>query len=142
MKPFIEDRNLNKYEFAILNRKQRVRFAQKFSKLDKADLETVEDVFYELFLLNHPNLTKEDYEDILDFNDERYGFEALYELMGTILSDVFTRVGGNTLQVHPYLQMKQEQETVSEEISQEAVVEAPQVQEEEPVVPTINPIYY
>ena len=105
-------------------------------------METVEDVFYELFLLNHPNLTKEDYEDILDFNDERYGFEALYELMGTILSDVFTRVGGNTLQVHPYLQMKQEQETVSEEVPQETVVETPQVQEEEQIVPTINPIYY
>lgn len=144
MKPFIEDRNLNKYEFNTLTRRQKLKLANSIKKMDKENPEEIENVFFDLLNLEYPSITRDEYEDILDFNEEKYGFSALYELISTILGDVFTQASG-VLEVHPYLQAKAEEEKAMETAVEETQVEEPQVvtphEEETPQAP-MSSIYY
>lgn len=109
MKPYIETRNGVKYEFNSLTRKQRVIFTQKFKNIGDKDIEVIEDLVFSLLKFNNPNITQEEYEDILDYNEELYGFAELYEMLGYIIEDVFTQVGTEAKKVNPYLQAKREQ---------------------------------
>lgn len=141
MKPFIEDRNLNKYEFDTLTRRQKLKLANSIKKMDKENPEEIENIFFDLFNVFYPSTTREQYEDILDFNEEKYGFNALYELISAIIGDVFTQASG-VLEVHPYLQAKAEEE---KKATEETQVEEPQVEtpheEEIPQAP-MSSIYY
>lgn len=135
MKPFIEDRNGNKYEFDTLTRRQKLKLANSIKKIDKENFEEIEDVFYDLLTLYYPSVNAELYEDILDFNEEKYGFNALYELIGTILGDVFTTASG-VVEIHPYLQEKMKAEPQVE------VEEKPQEEETNNYQTPVNSIYY
>ena len=109
MKPYIEDRNGNIYELRRLTRREKLRLmvlAEKSDKTEKFEekLAYTDDAYYQALKLVAPNLTKEEFEDILDFNDEKYGFEQLVKLEQSSLEWLFTRVGGATTTVHPYLQ--------------------------------------
>ena len=141
MKPFIEDRNLNKYEFDTLTRRQKLKLANSIKKMDKENPEEIENIFFDLFNIYYPIVTRDEYEDILDFNEEKYGFNALYELISAILGDVFTQASG-VLEVHPYLQAKAEEEKKAVEGTQaeEPQVETPH-EEEIPQAP-MSSIYY
>lgn len=143
MKPFIEDRNYNKYEFEKLTRRQKIKVARYFKWISNENLEEIENAFFELMKVEFNDLTREIYEDILDFNEEVYGFESLYELMGAIIEDVFTQVGGETKPVHPYLQAIQAIQAKEEETAKVAVekisLEEKEIQHQET---PINPIYY
>lgn len=137
MKPFIEDRNYNKYEFEKLTRRQKIKVARYLKSINDENLEEIENAFFELMKVEFNDLTREMYEDILDFNEEVYGVESLYELMGAIIEEVFTQVGGETKTVHPYLQAKEEEtaKVAVEKIS----LEEKEIQHQET---PINPIYY
>lgn len=108
MKPYIEDRNNNRYEFKNLTRKQKILFSQKMKNAEN-ELEKIDEVFGILMGLNYPDITQEKVDDILDFNEEVYGLAQTYELVSAIIEEVFTRVGGEG-KTHPYLQAKHEKE--------------------------------
>lgn len=110
MKPYIENRKGEKLEFNRLNRKQKIKISKLLGKMQNGieDVEEVENAFYEVLKFNYPEIEREEFEDILDFMEEEYGFTELYETLGCILTDVFTQVGGEK-KVNPYLQMKREQ---------------------------------
>lgn len=120
MKPYIEDRNGNIYELRRLTRREKLRLMTIADKADKAEeieekLALTDEVYYQAVKLAAPSLTKEEFEDILDFNEEKYGFEQLAKLEHASLEWLFTQVGGLTTAVHPYLQEiehKQESEQV------------------------------
>ena len=109
MIPYIENRDGVKYEFKSLTRKQKINVQKLTSNMNKDSIEEIDNLTYEILKYNYPELTKEQFDDILDYNEETYGFKELYEMMGYILEDVFTQVGGNTTRVNPYLQYKREQ---------------------------------
>lgn len=114
MKPYIEDRNGIKYEFNFLNRKQKVIISKLMNNLgEEKGVEEIENIVFTLLKFNYSNMTRETYEDILDYNEETYGFGELYEMLGYIIEDVFTLVGGETpKKENPYLQMKREQKQI------------------------------
>lgn len=115
MKPYIETRIGNKYEFSNLTRKQRILLQKELEKKENnQNLEFIEDLIYTLLSFNY-NLTKEEYEDVLDYNVETYGFNETYEMLTFIIEDVFTQVGGDTQKkVNPYLQSKREEKAIEE----------------------------
>lgn len=115
---YIEDRNFIKYEFKKLTRRQKIETTKLVQKIGH-DFEGLEEIAFKLLQYNYPELTKEKYEDILDYNVERYGFNELYEMLGYIINDVFSQVGGEAKEVHPYLQKKREEKKESSE-TQEA----------------------
>lgn len=110
MKPYIENRKGEKLEFNVLSRKQKILVSKLLGKMQNGieDVEEIGKVFYEVLKFNHPQISEEEYEDILDYMEEEYGFAELYEMIGYILTDVFTQVGGDK-KINPYLQMKREQ---------------------------------
>lgn len=108
MRAYIEDRNGNRYEFKSLTRKQKILFNKKFKSVGE-DTEQIDEIFINLMKLNYPNISEEEVEDILDYNDEIYGISQTYELVSAILEEVFTQVGGE-MKVHPYLQEKHRKE--------------------------------
>ncbi len=110
MKAYIEDRNGNHYEFKNLTRKQKILFSKKFKSVGE-DTEEIDRIFADIMKLNYPNISQEEVDDILDYNDEIYGITQTYELVSAILEEVFTQVGGD-LKVHPYLQEKQQREKI------------------------------
>ena len=109
MKPYIEKRDGSLIEFNSLTRKQRIELQKEISKVeDNKDIEFVENLVYKLLTFNN-ELTKEEFDDILDYNAEVYGFNETYEMLGYIIEDVFTQVGGENLKKeNPYLQHKRE----------------------------------
>lgn len=109
MKAYIEDRNGNRYEFKNLTRKQKMSFSKKFKSVGE-NTEEIDGIFADLMKLNYPNISQDEVDDILDYNDEVYGLAQTYELVSTILEEVFTQVGGE-IKAHPYLQEKKQNET-------------------------------
>ena len=112
MKPYIEDRNGTRYEFNSLSRKQKIAIQNDVKELGNTDneLEKIGDLIFKLIGFNYPSMTRDEFEDMLDYNEEEYGFSNLYEMLGYIIEDVFTQVGsGNTGKVNPYLQAKREE---------------------------------
>lgn len=113
MIPYIEDRNGIKYEFTKRNRSLLVKMQNKLERLqdDKLSSEdkiaTIENIVYELLNYQY-NVSKEEYDDILDYNFEEYGLAGLNELLVYIIEDVFTQVDGENTKTNPYLQAKRE----------------------------------
>lgn len=112
MQVYIEDRNGKKYFVEKLSRKAKIKLYGLSQKVDENEnkFEKIEELFYDVLKMNHPLLTREEYEDILDYNEGLYGFTQLYELIGAFIEEVFTQVGGENIKVHPYLAYKQEQQ--------------------------------
>ena len=109
MKPYIESREGAKYEFARLTRKQKINIQSKMQEMseEKLSIEKLEDVIYTLLKYSYPDVTREQFEDILDYNEEEYGFEETYEMLGYIIEDVFTQAGGEiSKKENPYLVAK------------------------------------
>lgn len=124
MKPYIEDRLGNVYNFKALNRKQKVLFSSKLEvlkeKVGEDSIKSLEDLVYSLLVVNYPIVTKEQFEDILDYNAETYGFAETYEILGYIIEDVFTQADGDTTMpkaVNPYLQAKREEKKIQEQMN-------------------------
>lgn len=117
-KAYLEDRNGTKWEFDSINRKQKIQIQKilmRMSSLDETEkLEKLEEIMKQIFLFNYPNLTDEEFEDILDYNAETYGFGELYEMIGYILEDVFTQASG-VAKTNPYLEEKRKQKAQEEE---------------------------
>lgn len=108
MKPYIENREGVKYEFTPLTRRQRINIQSDIEKLTETkDIQMIENLVYKVLKFEHTELTKEQFDDMLDFNVEEYGFNETYEMLGYIIEDVFTQVGGETSKKeNPYLQSK------------------------------------
>lgn len=123
MKPYIEDRLGNHYVLGNLTRRQKIKLqeiASRAKETTTAQVEMAEEAVFFALSTQYPNLTKEQYEDILDYNEQVYGFAGLYELLGALIESLFTQVGGEASRVHPYLQYKQEQEKAQEvQVAQE-----------------------
>lgn len=117
-KAYLEDRNGTKWEFNSINRKQKIQIQKtlmRMSSLDETEkLEKLEEIMKQIFLFNYPNLTDEEFEDILDYNAEAYGFGELYEMIGYILEDVFMQASG-VAKTNPYLEEKRKQKAQTEE---------------------------
>ena len=109
MKPYIENREGVKFEFNALTRKQRIAIQKAVSDLgENKEIELIEKLVYDLLSFNN-DLSLEEYDDILDYNVETYGFNETYEMLGYIIEDVFTQVGGETVKKeNPYLLHKRE----------------------------------
>lgn len=108
MKPYIENKNGVKFEFNTLTRRQKIEIQKEISKVgdENQNVELLEGVIYKLLSFN-TNITKEEFEEILDYNVETYGFNETYEMLGYIIEDVFTQVGGEiSKKENPYLQHK------------------------------------
>ena len=78
-----------------------------------AKINNLEKVVKMILQYNYPSLTDEEYEDILDYNEEVYGFQELYEMLGYILEDVFTQASGG--KTNPYLEEKRQAKAQAQE---------------------------
>lgn len=108
MKPYIENEAGRRFEISILNRKQKIEIVNLIKNKAPEDLEAIEELAFKLVKFNYPELSKEEWDEMLDFNERTYGFNELYELLGAMVEDVFTLQGGEK-KVHPYLEMKKAQ---------------------------------
>lgn len=108
MELFIFGRNGERYELKILNRKQKIEIHNLMKDSQEENFEKIESLFYTLLKFNNPNLSKEEFEDILDYNCETYGFEETYEMVSYLIEDVFTAKGGDKIP-NPYLMKKKEE---------------------------------
>lgn len=115
MELFIEGRNGLRYELKPLNRKEKIEMhdltknSEAMEGFDKIHL-----MFYKLLKFSYPNMSKEEFEDVLDYNAEMYGFEETYEMIGYLIEDVFTLTGGQVKSLNPYLMKKREQKALQE----------------------------
>ena len=119
MRPYIEDREGNKYEFRRLTRREKLNLVKNASEIEKAsDVEKVkanDELLYKI-LQTVSSVDHEKFEDILDYNEEIYGFQQLTELEVAIIEWVFTQAGGEIIKVHPYLEeMKKKEELEKKE---------------------------
>lgn len=120
--PYILGRNGERYELKSLSRKQRIEFAKLSKDNGKEDFDRIEELFLTLLRFSHPNLTNEQYEDILDYNVDEFGFAETYEMLGYLIEDVFMSEGGK--KPNPYLEAKREQHKKQEETRLVGVMEA------------------
>lgn len=111
---YILGANGKKYELNPLTRKQKIQFVKILKEIKKEDFEQIDECTFQLLRFNYPEITREEFESILDYNAETYGFEETYEMLGYIIEDVFTQVGGNKVP-NPYLEAKREQQKAKEE---------------------------
>lgn len=119
MRPYIEDREGNKYEFRRLTRREKINLVKNAREIEKASddkkIELTDELLYTI-LQTVSSVDHEKFEDILDYNEEIYGFEQVIELETRIISWVFTQAGGETIKVHPYLEeMKKKEELEKKE---------------------------
>lgn len=124
MRPYIEDREGNKYEFRRLTRREKLNLVKNAREIEEASddkkIELTDELLYTI-LQTVSSVDHEKFEDILDYNEEIYGFEQVIELETAIISWVFTQAGGETIKVHPYLEeMKKEELEKKEEVEQPA----------------------
>lgn len=114
-KPYLESRNGTIYEINSITRKQMMEVQKLVISLKDIDklnqVEQLEDITKLVFKFNYPSLTDEEFEDILDYNAEVYGFNELYEMLGYILEDVFTQQSGAAKKINPYLEEKRAKKT-------------------------------
>jgi hypothetical protein len=117
MRPYIEDREGNKYEFRRLTRREKINLVKNASEIEKASdekkIELTDELLYTI-LQTVSSVDHEKFEDILDYNEEIYGFEQVIELETAIISWVFTQAGGETIKVHPYLEEMKKKEEVEQ----------------------------
>ena len=123
MRPYIEDREGNKYEFRRLTRREKLNLVKNASEIEKASdekkIELTDELLYTI-LQTVSSVDHEKFEDILDYNEEIYGFEQVIELETKIIEWVFTQAGGETIKVHPYLEeiKRKEELEKKEEVEQ------------------------
>lgn len=124
MRPYIEDREGNKYEFRRLTRREKLNLVKNASEIEKASdekkIELTDELLYTI-LQTVSSVDHEKFEDMLDYNEEIYGFEQVIELETKIIEWVFTQAGGETIKVHPYL----EEMKKKEELEKKEAVEQP-----------------
>lgn len=117
-KAYLEDRNGTKWEINTINRKQKIQIQKSMMAIstlgDTEKFEKLEEIMKQIFLFNYPNATDEEFEDILDYNAETYGFGELYEMIGYIIEDVFTQASG-VAKTNPYLEEKRKQKAQTKE---------------------------
>lgn len=117
-KAYLEDRNGTKWEINSINRKQKIQIQKSMMAIstlgDTEKFEKLEEIMKQIFLFNYPNATDEEFEDILDYNAETYGFGELYEMIGYIIEDVFTQASG-VAKTNPYLEEKRKQKAQTKE---------------------------
>lgn len=119
MRPYIEDREGNKYEFRRLTRREKINLVKNAREIEEASddkkIELTDELLYTI-LQTVSSVDHEKFEDILDYNEEIYGFEQVIELETAIISWVFTQAGGEAIKVHPYLEeMKKKEELEKKE---------------------------
>lgn len=125
MRPYIEDREGNKYEFRRLTRREKINLVKNASEIEKASdekkIELTDELLYTI-LQTVSSVDHEKFEDMLDYNEEIYGFAQVIELETKIIEWVFTQAGGETIKVHPYLEemKKKEELEKKEEVEQPA----------------------
>lgn len=124
MRPYIEDREGNKYEFRRLTRREKLNLVKNASEIEKASdekkIELTDELLYTI-LQTVSSVDHEKFEDMLDYNEEIYGFEQVIELETKIIEWVFTQAGGEIIKVHPYL----EEMKKKEELEKKEAVEQP-----------------
>lgn len=83
MRPYIEDREGNKYEFRRLTRREKINLVKNAREIEKASddkkIELTDELLYTI-LQTVSSVDHEKFEDILDYNEEIYGFEQVIEL--------------------------------------------------------------
>lgn len=119
MRPYIEDREGNKYEFRRLTRREKLNLVKNASEIEKASdekkIELTDELLYTI-LQTVSSVDHEKFEDMLDYNEEIYGFQQVIELETKIIEWVFTQAGGEAIKVHPYLEeMKKKEELEKKE---------------------------
>lgn len=103
-KPYLEDRNGKKYEFRRLTRREDCKLMDMQRNMDTDDTTSImEETIWFLFNVVHPEVSKEDFVDILDYTYDEYGREIYIELLSSIANDSFQSAGGKK---HPYLEEK------------------------------------
>lgn len=116
MKPYLENRVGTKYEISRITRRQKIEVQKMLLSSEEdttAKINNLEKVVKMILQYNYPSLTDEEYEDILDYNEEVYGFQELYEMLGYILEDVFTQASGG--KTNPYLEEKRQAKAQAQE---------------------------
>ena len=110
MKPYLENRAGTRYEINKITRRQKIEIQKILLSSKEEDttarIEELEKIAKLILQYNYPSLTDTEYEDILDYNEEVYGFQELYEMLGYILEDVFTQASGG--KTNPYLEEKRQ----------------------------------
>lgn len=103
-KPYLEDRNGKKYEFRRLTRREDCELMDMQRDMDtKSSSSMVEETIWFLFNVAHPEVSKEEFVDILDYTYDEYGRDVYIELLTSIANDSFQSAGGKK---HPYLEEK------------------------------------
>ena len=118
---YILGRNERRYELKSLSRRQKIELSNLMKNDNREGFEKIENVFYTILKFSYPELNKEEFEDILDYNDECYGFEETYEMINYLIEDVFMSVGGK--KPNPYLEAKREQHKKQEQERMNGVAE-------------------
>lgn len=126
MKPYLENRNGEHFEFSKLSRSKKILILDLYQEANETEKQSekfakFEDICFTILRASYPELTREQFTDILDYNDEVYGFDQLYELLGDAINYVFTQKDGEK-KTHPYLAEAKKEETTTETI-ETAVVE-------------------
>lgn len=124
MLPFLEDKYGNKYEFKEVSRRAKIRLSSKLKEVQtKGELseqfDALESIGYDILSKSYENLTREQYEELLDYNEREYGFQALYSIIEAGITGAFTQEDMEK-KVHPYLaeKMKKVEETQTEQVTE------------------------
>lgn len=115
MQGFLKDRNDKVYEIKGLTRRQKIELQGLIGNIQQFSVKDLDKLYFDLLKLSYPNLTQEEYDDLMDYNEEQLGYAQLYEKVGYIVEDVFMQLGGDTKMTQdPYLVAKREQKMTQE----------------------------
>lgn len=120
MSIYIEDREGNVYSPSKLTHRQKLQFQKNFLSATKEEdnagkIEKVEETAYEILHYAYPDMTKEKYYDMLDYNDEIIGYENVIIVLSEIVSQAFQSTGTNPNK-YPFLQeLREKQEKMLQE---------------------------
>lgn len=115
MQGFLKDRNDKVYEIKGLTRRQKIELQGLIGNIQQFSVKDLDKLYFDLLKLSYPNLTQEEYDDLMDYNEEQLGYVQLYEKVGYIVEDVFMQLGGDTKMTQdPYLVAKREQKMTQE----------------------------
>lgn len=86
------------YDFAInRNAIKNINFKNIDSEDLSANLELMENMFYQFLIVKNPNFTKEEGMELLDKALDQYGFDELSKALGQIASMGFTTKGNSKI---------------------------------------------
>lgn len=115
MQGFLKDRNDRVYEIKGLTRRQKIKLHGLIGNISLSSAEELDKLYFTLLKMVNPELTQEEYDDMMDYNEALLGYAQLYEKVGYIVTDVFMQLGGDTKMTQdPYLVAKRGQKMTQE----------------------------